>query len=522
MGIITRLRTPKAEHSTDRLGTQGRTRMYQAAKQSRLTAGWTQGDTSADSELHTSLSPLRQRSRALIRDSGYAKRARTIVVNNVVGSGIGLQAQVMTARGELNEAVNTAIETAWKRWSQAESCHTGGTLHFSDIERTAMAQVFDAGEVLIRKHYSPFGRSDVPFALELIEPERLADQFQPYALMPGTRVRMGIETDRFHRPIAYWIRSVHPGELRQTAEETSEIKRVPADQIIHLRIIDRWPQTRGEPWMHTAARKLNDMDGYSEAEIVRARGAANYMGFVSTEEEYGETTRTGDKEIVMEPGLVARGGPGEKMEFNNPDAGNPNMDAFMRYMIREVAAGIGVSYESLSRDYSQSNYSGSRMGLLDDRDLWRVLQQWFIRSFRDLVHREWLSQAVLSRAIRRIGIDEYSLNPEKFEAARYKPRGWTWVDPAKEVKAYREAVRSGFTTNSDVIAQTGAGRDLEDVLKERKRELEMMKEMGLEFDTDPAVEPEEESNRPPDDDDDDQADKTNQNDRRLAIVEGSR
>ena len=44
-----------------------------------------------------------------------------------------------------------------------------------------------------------------------------------------------------------------------------------------------------------------------------------------------------------------------------------------------LAAGCGPSYESLSRDYSQSNYSSSRLSLLDDRDLWRVLQQWWLR-----------------------------------------------------------------------------------------------------------------------------------------------
>jgi len=38
-----------------------------------------------------------------------------------------------------------------------------------------------------------------------------------------------------------------------------------------------------------------------------------------------------------------------------------------------------------------------------------------------------------------------------------------------------------------VIAQTADGSDLEDILKERKQELEMMKGMGLKFDTDPST-----------------------------------
>src|SRR5574340_290923 len=169
-------------------------------------------------------------------------------------------------------------------------------------------------------------------------------------------------------------------------------------------------------------------------------------------------------ELDLEPGAVQRLPGGEQFELVAPNRPNPNMDPFMRMMLREVAAGCGPSYESLSRDYSQSNFSSSRMGLLDDRDLWRTLQQWFIRSFREPLHKEWLQQAVLAKAIPSIGVAEYVANRAKFEAVAFKPRGWSWVDPVKEVEAYVRAVRSGFMTVSDVIALTGGGQDLEDML----------------------------------------------------------
>jgi lambda family phage portal protein len=489
-------------------------RMYHSAKQSRLTSGWGQSNTSADSELSTSLTMLRTTSRMLVRDAAFAKRAKVVVQNNVVGSGIGMQGQVKTSAGTLNQRINDAIEDAWHDWQRAPLCHTGGTLHFADFERASIGQVFEAGEVFVRLHFSPFGYSSVPLALELIEPERIADEFQPSALDPDAKVRMGIETDRYHRPVAYWIRTLHPGELRLTAQETSRLERVPADQIIHLRLVDRWPQTRGEPWLHAVARKLNDMDGYSEAEIIAARGAASYMATIETDDgmPLGSVPAVGDgsaggadtgagtgREITLEPGVVERLSPGEKFNFHSPNRPNPNMDPFMRMMLREVAAGVGVSYESLSRDYSQSNYSASRLALLDDRDLWRMLQGWFIRNFRDVVHCIWLQQAVLARAISAIRVEEYALNPGKYEAVRFKPRGWSWIDPTKEVAAYKEAVKAGFKTVSDVISETGAGRDIEDVLEERDRELKLMAEKGLKFDTDPqasAAPP----NPPPDDD----------------------
>lgn len=469
-----------------------RTRQYAGSKNSRLTADWRSTNSSADSELVTSLTTLRARSRQLVRDASFAKRARVIVVNNVIGTGIGMQAQVMTTRDVLNARVNDEIEYEWCEWAEAANCHTGGRLAFKHLERAAMGQVFDAGEVLFRKHYRKFGASRIPYTLELIEAERIADEVASpsLAVATGNHVRMGVEVDDFYRPQFYWLRKRHPSEIRWTGTRIDEFERVPADQIIHLAVIDRWPQTRGEPWMHAAARRINDMEGYSEAEIVKARAQASTSGWIETPEEsaaFAEEQEDGSFEEETEPGVYKRLLPGEVPHNPPPTSPNSVYEPFMRAMLREVAAGIGVSFESLSRDYSQSNYSSSRLALLDDRDMWRFYQSWFITDFRNIVHKEWLAQAVLSGALQTIPAVQYALDPRKFQAVRYKPRGWTWVDPTKEVAAFKEAIKAGLTTQSDVIAATAGGRDVEDILDERKRELEMAKERGLVFDTSPEI-----------------------------------
>jgi len=465
-------------------------RMYAMAKASRLTVGWGTSVSSEDTELSSSLRTARARSRQLVRDAAYAKRAKVIVQNNVVGQGIGMQAQVMNSRGELNNRINDDIEAAWEKWCEKQSCHTGASLHFADYERAVIGQVFEAGEVFTRKHFRKFGDSQIPLALELIEAERIADDAKPGPADANNGVRLGIEVNSFGAPIAYLIRTLHPGELRLMPEQTDKIERIPADLIVHNRIIDRWPQTRGIPWMHAAARKLNDMDGLTEAEITAARAAACYMGFIESpegESEFATTQEDGSKQLELEPAVVERLDPGEKFTYAAPNRPNSQLDPFMRMMLREVAAGTGSSYESLSRDYSQSNYSSSRLALIDDRDLWRTLQRWFIRDYRMPIHRQWLQQAVLSGAIPSINIQEYGANPSKFEAVRFKPRGWSWIDPTKEVEAYKEAILAGFTTVGRVIDLTGDGSDLEDILKERKRELELMKDAGLVFSTDPSA-----------------------------------
>lgn len=485
-------------------------RLYSGAKHTRGTFGFgTSGNASADNELAGQLSILRARSRQLVRDNAYAKRARQVVVNNVVGAGVGLQGQVMTTRDEPAERVNDDIEWAFWHWSRADSCHTGGALHFGDLERAIMGEVFTAGEAFVRKHYRKFGQSRVPFALELIEAERvLDDTHAPMAGITGN-VRMGVELDEFQRPVAYYFRRKHPGDRRWQGMAPDEIIRVPAAEILHLKITDRWPQTRGEPWMHTVVRKLDDIGEYSASEVQAARASSYYFGTIESAESNNPlATIDADgavpQTMEIESGLIQQLMPGEKLNFHTPSRPNTAIDPFLRYMLREVAAGVGVSYESLSRDYSQSNYSSSRLALLDDRDCWKVLQQWWARSFREPLHREWLQQAVLARAIAAVPVDAYLADPQRYEAARWKFRGWSWVDPAKEQEAYAAAVRNGFMTVTDVIAQTAGGLDIEDVIATRQRELKMFEEAGIRVDTTVEEEPGPEPPAAPEKDDDEE------------------
>jgi lambda family phage portal protein len=464
--------------------------MYGGARSTRTTGYFGASNASADAELNSSLAVLRSRSRQMVRDSAYAKRAKAVIVNNVIGSGVGLQAQVENTRGEQADRVNVDIERAWDAWCRAAACHTGGTLHFGDLERAAMGEVFEAGEVLLRLHFRAFGGSRVPLAIELIEPERLAADIDTFGVEQGNELRMGVEVDRFHRPVAYWIRRFHQGDIRtRMSDYSDEVERVPAEQVFHLKLTTRWPQTRGEPWMHTVVRKIDDLDQYSQHEITAARASAAYFATIETPEDGSPNPLTTDREADGKPLMdiealtIQALAPGEKLAFHSPNRPNSAFDGFVRALLREIAAGVGTSYESLSRDYSQSNYSSSRLSLLDDRDGYRALQQWWIRSFREPLHRVWLQQAVLAGAIQAIPIGAYATDTLRYQAVRFKPRGWSWVDPTKEVTAYKEAIKAGLTTLTDVIAQTANGLDFEDVLATRKRELAMLDDAEIEVDT---------------------------------------
>jgi lambda family phage portal protein len=349
-----------------------------------------------------------------------------------------------------------------------------------------------------------------------VEAERIADDYEIKA-PAGARVSLGIEHDDYGRPLAYYVHRLHPNDLRLAPGRLAdEVLRIPAADMIHLKVTERWPQTRGVPWLHAAINRLNQLGEFEESAVVAARIGASKVGFFENPD--GDLTALADGDQDGTPTANVEAGeftalpPGYKFSSWDPNYPNDVYDPFTRSILRGIAAGVGVSYESLSRDYSQSNYSSSRLALLDDRDLWRTLQQWWIRAFREPLHREWLRAAMLARAIPGVDLLAYGADPRRFEAVKFKPRGWSWVDPTKEVDAYKEAERAGYLTKSQVIAMTGGGVDLEDVLRERRRELDMLDAMDLETDTThapataaapaPAAEPAEK----PDDDSDDDSD----------------
>jgi len=105
-----------------------------------------------------------------------------------------------------------------------------------------------------------------------------------------------------------------------------------------------------------------------------------------------------------------------------------------------------------------------------------------IENFHQPVFEAWLDMAVLSGALRLPG---YETNPDRYRASKWVPRSWEWVDPQREVNAYKDAVRSGFKTLGQIVAEQGG--DLDQYLAARQSELAKLDEKNIILDTDPSV-----------------------------------
>jgi len=448
-------------------------RSYSAGVINRLTSDWLGSRKSADEEIRPTLKRMVSRSRDLTHRNHYARKFIKMVSNNVVGpAGIKLQMRVMEGDREDRQA-NQVIEKAFKIWGQ-KYASVEGQHSWHDIMRMFIEGVARDGEIIVRKvkgFDNPFG-----FALQMIEPDHLDEELNK-KLSNGNQIRMGIEFDQWRRPVAYYLLNDHPGD-NTYAFSGKAYTRVPADEIIHGFISERPGQSRGVPWMHAAMERLNMLSGLEEAVTVAARVGASQMGILhsaSGEEYQGDEVGDDGKVIAeAEPGVFLQLPKGVEFSQFDPKQPSANLEAFARHLMHGVASGLLVSYPSLGSDLSDVNFSSIRQGVLEERDCWRMMQQWMIDHFCEKIIEDWLLMALTTQSV-KLPLDKF----DKFNAATWQPRGWQWVDPVKDVKASILSIEAGLKTRSQVVAEQGG--DLRDIFEKLSEEKKLAKDLGLNF-----------------------------------------
>ena len=459
-------------------------RSFTGGEVNRLTAGWTTSVSSADTEIKGDIKRLRERSRDLIRNVDYCKNAIRAITDNVVGTSVRLQAQIRQQRGgKLNQRLNDQVETAFKKWGHADSCDVSGKLSFDDICRNAVNAWASDGECFIRLiRGRKFGSSDTPLALQLLESDMVDEDYQGKAPKKGWEWRMGVLVDEWHRPRQYAFFSRHPGDTLFINQPTAERNHifVEAKDVIHLAKFDRPGQTRGIPWLSSSIQRIHHLQGYEQSEIIARRVSSAQMAWITTPEGELSGDDVVDEERVydMSPGSIRYLAPGEQIHVPNLDSPSGQFEPFVRAMIRALSAGIGVSYSTLSRDSSQTNYSSSRLDLLQDQESFKALQRQLREIVLEPVYKEWLELSVLGGSL---NLPNYTTEPQRYQVARWMFKSFGWVDQMKECTANQLAVASGFKLQSQVLAEQGL--DLEEFLTARKNEIELAESMGLSFET---------------------------------------
>lgn len=458
-------------------------RSWAGAQVSRLTSDWVTQPTSIDAEVRAHGRVMRARARQLRKDNPLAARFVQLQSENIVGPyGFDLQCRIANTRNGTNEAASDAIERDWWTWSKRATCTTDGKMCLAET-LTAFVEMWKTdGEAFLVMH--PGFPNRYGFAVQLLDPDQVDDD---YNVPPGdnrNEVRMGVEIDKWERPVAYHIMTRHPGDWYGNTVRIRD--RIPAERVIHRFTPLGAGQTRGITPMAPAMLNLQMLGGAQEALLVLQRAVACKSGWIEVDPEYTppvDPTVDGDGEasVKEQPQIVTWEAEPLKIEqlpkglqFKQWDPGQPSpeYEVFTRDVKRELAAAFGVSYASLTGDQSQANFGSQRVAMTSERDGYKRDQQIVVGDLTRLLEM-WATAAMFAGAI---SVPAYNVEALVY-ASEFQPRGFDWIDPEKDIKAELAEVGAGINSLTRIAASKG--RDRMEILKERQREIAAEKELKV-------------------------------------------
>lgn len=423
-------------------------RAYAAAKHGRRNKGWSGRSSSANAEVGSSLRELRNRSREFVRDSWAGQRMLDVLVGHVIGTGI----QTVADTG--SDRVDTAVKLVLEEWSA--NADIEGVLDWPGMQALAVRSMIEGGDTVIRHidiRMEDAGRS-VPFRLLGLEGDQIDTGRDG---LPGSKSRLGVELGDWGARRGLWLFDGHPGEFSAPAPASSAL--VDWQDLAHLYRPLRFGQVRGIPWFAPILLTARELQDIVEATLVKMRVEASFGAFIKRNSgghsplvaQKGE----GDKPITrIEPGMVVDIGDGD-VSFANPSSQTAFGEVYMASNMA-MAAGAGITYDQLTGDLRQANYSSLRAGKIEFRRLVEQTQ-WTIVVPRLIgpIAARVIDRAIMAGRLRdRTRQGGYRLN---HIMPAVEP-----IDPKKDLEADILAVRSGRLSPQEFIGAWG--RDWRDVV----------------------------------------------------------
>lgn len=484
---------------------------------------WYPGLRTADDDHSVDFATNKARARELSWQEPYGANAVRIARENIVGKSYALSLDIdARSLGLTEEAAHDWEMRAEDEWARyAEGSWFGADAARKNTWTFLMHQVAAGlhmdGEVLAMVAAKP-GWEGYMTCLHLIEPERLVNPPQS-ANLAGFDIVQGVERDRMGEPIAYHIRKSYPNARAQyqwqpnNALDWERIERMTEwgrPLVLHLFDDYRPNMSRGVSQLISVMKQMKMLGIYSDTEVERAIMSASFAAVIESELNYdqamkvigaeggggfgnGLTGATMDhlKNVApyyQEMGLRYNGSriahlvPGEKLKVVQSAVNAAEYDGFEKSMVRQIAAGLGVAYESLSRDFSNVSYSAARQSLAD---IWR---SFLVR--REMLNKRlcmpfvgaWLEEAILSGFLKMPDGSEPTL--ENWIAKRhFIVRGTfiSWgkpvIDPVKERQGQQMALAMGLTTLEEEAGTEG--KEWDAIARQRKQEMDERDRLGL-------------------------------------------
>lgn len=436
-----------------------------------------------------------------VQNSGFLTQVVEVETGSVVGAGLRLSsrpdADALGMKPAEASKLGRQIEAKFRSYSRnPREIDAAGRMNFGKMQQAAFASYKCYGEVLaLLPKVNRKGSKRISKVM-MLPPTRLAQTNDD-----TQNIVQGVRCDGdWGSPLGYLIRR----KSKTLGWEEVEVPAFDADGAPNVaHIFDAAiGVTRGISPIAPILKVVRQVDQFADATLTAAlmqtifaatmktnisgiaafdglmtsgdRGALDITAFAAAKGEWYD----GAKIDLTQHGRIAQLFPGDELIFNKADAPGQQFDQFMGWLMREIAAGAGVTYESSTGDYRGATYSSIRMA--GAKEWLTVLRRRdnIIVPFCQTVFEAWLDEAVFTGDVQVPGgYAFYLANKEAIARAVWSGPAQPQADDFKAARSHQVLKDMGATTLSEIVASYG--RDWDDDMRQQAEENRLAEELGL-------------------------------------------
>lgn len=483
---------------------------------SKELASWGSPISSPDALINSNKEIADARARDITINDGYITGAMAIHKDSVVGSQFILNCRPQWKTlgmdevwaEEFQEEVEAKFGLWWEspnNWPDASRLNTG-----TDLIRLAIATHFMCGEEIssaewIRDPVRPYHT-----AIRAIETDRLCN---PYDAEDSLYVRRGVKRNRYGEPVSYFFRNGYKTDnymdnSNYTWTEVPARKPWGRQQIIHIYEQIRPDQSRGISEMVSVLKQMKMTQKFQEISLQQAVLNATYAATIESElppeaayaqlGQGGTTTWATEflrqvaaysgsaKNIHIDGVKIPHLYPGTKFKLLNAGAPSGVGEDFEQSLLRHTAAGLGLSYEEFSRDYTQTNYSSARAANNNTDKYMKAKKKTVADKKATAIFMLWFEEALgrgdITTVTKSMPNFWEGLNREAYTRCGWIGSTRGQIDELKETQASVLSLQNGTTTYEEELAKKG--KDYREVFQQQAREKKMREKLGIEIEVD--------------------------------------
>ncbi|MFT3968541.1 MAG: phage portal protein [Sphingobium sp.] len=401
----------------------------------------------------------------LIAENPFAKKGLHALMNSLIGWGITGAPQG-----------SAKLKSLWAEWinlcEYRGAGDSGKSRDLYALQKLWGICMLRDGECFIVPRYVKSAPGTIPLRLQTFDKGMLA------VTKVGDNIEGGIELDGEGFPVAY-----HFYRHRKGARHSFDTVRFAADEVIHLFDQEFVGQIEGISVFDPIVKRLGDIDEGIEAEIVKTNIAACLVGFryrapapdgedpnigiPAGEDGYGTPVEE------LRPGMVETLEDGEQITFSNPPKSGGIGELF-RIGLLASAAGLSITYEMISGDLSNVNFSSYRAGELQHkRYIGRLHWLTFIPALNTVF--DWFLKA---------GID-FALLPNRPATCKWTPPPFESLDRKGDAEADILEMESGLESRENLLNSRGFTQ--EEMMQQIVDGKSLLDKLGIAFKGDPMT-----------------------------------